>query len=151
MRRAKLSPTSLNRFESGDCLQTKRTDHKPDLYREFSDVGLAGSETLRSRMGHATSRKAANGPKTSVRRIQVHADRFRASATPGKDRYGQPETRERRCIPCHAVKPAQEVTITGRGAKTPSASLAQGLSALKHCRSAHRAAEQSDRRPQAGP
>jgi len=52
----------------------------PDLYREFSGVGLAGSETLRSRIGHVTSRKATNGPKNSVRRNQVHADRFRPRA-----------------------------------------------------------------------
>jgi len=53
---------------------------REDLYRELSNVDLTGSESLRSRMAHVTRRKAANGPKTSVRRNQVHADRFRVRA-----------------------------------------------------------------------
>jgi hypothetical protein len=37
---------------------------------------------LGSRAGHVTSKNAARGPRNSVRRNHVHADRFRVRAYP---------------------------------------------------------------------
>ena len=59
--------------------------HEGNLYwTEFLVTAsvLPGSGVFGSRAGHVTSRNAASGPRKSVRRNHVHADRFRVRAYP---------------------------------------------------------------------